>query len=125
MLVIPLVFNNSIFYSNVYFVAGYGASCDAHHITAPDPEGLGLKRAILACLKDAQLTPEQVQYVNAHGTSTSKNDKGETLAYKATFGDHAYKLKISSIKVLMMYNVQLSCSLSIMFFLFVLEVPIH
>jgi 3-oxoacyl-[acyl-carrier-protein] synthase II len=78
---------------------GYGASCDAHHITSPDPEGQGLKRAMLACLRDAHLQPEDVQYINAHGTSTRKNDLFETIAYKSTFGDHARKLKISSIKV--------------------------
>lgn len=81
------------------WLIGYGASCDAYHITSPDPEGQGLKRAILACLKDAQLRPEEVQYVNAHGTSTKKNDHFETVAYKSTFGAHAHKLRISSIKV--------------------------
>jgi 3-oxoacyl-[acyl-carrier-protein] synthase II len=79
-------------------LAGYGASCDAYHITSPDPEGDGLHRATLACLKDAQLRTDEVEYINAHGTSTKKNDQFETVAYKRSFGDHAYKLKISSIK---------------------------
>eukprot|EP01034_Spumella_vulgaris_P037937 gene37937-46811_t len=79
-------------------LAGYGASCDAHHITSPDPQGQGLKRAILECLKDSNIRPEEVQYINAHGTSTKKNDLFETIAFKSTFGDHARKLHISSIK---------------------------
>ena len=79
-------------------LAGYGASCDAYHITSPDPNGDGLRRAMLACLKDGSIGLEEVQYINAHGTSTRKNDHFETIAYKETFGDHARKLKISSIK---------------------------
>lgn len=79
-------------------LAGYGASCDAYHITSPDPEGQGLKRAILACLEDASIRPDEVQYVNAHGTSTKKNDLFETIAYKHAFGEHAKQLRISSIK---------------------------
>ena len=82
-------------------LAGYGASCDAYHITSPDPEGDGLKRALLYALKDAGgLRPEQVDYVNAHGTSTKKNDQFETIAFKHVFGEHATsnKLMISSIK---------------------------
>ncbi len=82
-----------------WIVIGYGASCDAHHITSPDPEGQGLKRAILACLKDSNLRPDEVQYINAHGTSTKKNDLFETIAFRSTFGDHADRLRISSIKV--------------------------
>jgi 3-oxoacyl-(acyl-carrier-protein) synthase len=79
-------------------LAGYGASCDAYHITSPDPEGDGLRRALLASLNDGGLRPEEVDYINAHGTSTKKNDLFETIAFKATFGDHAQKLAISSIK---------------------------
>lgn len=79
-------------------LAGYGASCDAYHITSPAPEGEGLQRAILDCLKDAGMKPEEVEYVNAHGTSTKKNDMFETMAYKGAFGEHAKSLKISSIK---------------------------
>jgi 3-oxoacyl-[acyl-carrier-protein] synthase II len=88
-------------------LAGYGASCDAYHITSPDPEGDGLRRAILAALKEGQVGLEEVQYVNAHGTSTQKNDEFETVAYKAVFGDHAKKLKISSIKVGIMHACHL------------------
>ncbi|MDR2808038.1 MAG: beta-ketoacyl-ACP synthase II [Spirochaetaceae bacterium] len=78
--------------------AGYGASSDAYHITAPDPSGEGGGRAISLALEDAQLKPEDVQYYNAHGTSTQINDPTETRMIKIAFGDHAYKLKISSIK---------------------------
>jgi 3-oxoacyl-[acyl-carrier-protein] synthase II len=66
--------------------AGYGASCDAYHITSPDPQGDGLRRAILACLKDGDIKLDEVEYINAHGTSTKKNDQFETIAYKQTFG---------------------------------------
>lgn len=79
-------------------LAGYGASCDAYHITAPDPDGQGVKRAIEMCLADGGIQPTDVGYINAHGTSTKKNDYFETVAYKEAFGEHARKLKISSIK---------------------------
>ncbi len=78
--------------------AGYGASGDAYHLTAPDPEASGAIRAIKLALKDAGLAPEDVDYVNAHGTSTPLNDPMETKAVKAVFGEHAYKLKMSSTK---------------------------
>ena len=78
--------------------AGYGASADAYHITAPDPSGEGGGRAIRLALADAGLRPEDVQYYNAHGTSTEINDPTETKMIKTAFGSHAYKLKISSIK---------------------------
>ncbi|HBF33342.1 TPA: beta-ketoacyl-[acyl-carrier-protein] synthase II [Candidatus Sumerlaeota bacterium] len=70
-------------------LAGYGASCDAHHITAPAPDGNGGARAMQAALRCAGLNPEDVDYVNAHGTSTPMNDKLETMAIKTVFGDHA------------------------------------
>jgi 3-oxoacyl-[acyl-carrier-protein] synthase II len=79
-------------------LAGYGASGDAYHLTAPDPEASGAIRAITLALKDAGVTPDEVDYVNAHGTSTSLNDSMETKAVKAVFGKHAYELKMSSTK---------------------------
>ena len=79
-------------------LAGYGVSGDAYHLTAPDPEASGAIRAIKQVLKDASLAAEDVDYVNAHGTSTPLNDPMETKAVKAVFGEHAYKLKMSSTK---------------------------
>lgn len=78
--------------------AGYGASADAYHITAPDPSGDGGAAAITAALADAGLAPEQVQYYNAHGTSTEINDPTETKMIKTAFGEHAYRMKVSSTK---------------------------
>ncbi|MDR1362582.1 MAG: beta-ketoacyl-ACP synthase II [Spirochaetaceae bacterium] len=78
--------------------AGYGGSADAYHITSPDPSGESGGRAIKLALADAGLKPEDVQYYNAHGTSTRINDVVETKMIKSAFGDHAYKLKISSTK---------------------------
>ncbi len=79
-------------------ITGYGMSCDAYHITAPDPEGEGATRAIREALRDARIAPEEVDYVNAHGTSTKLNDKIETLAIKKALGTHAKKVMISSTK---------------------------
>lgn len=79
-------------------IVGYGSSCDAHHITAPIDDGSGGAKAMLNALKDANIEPEMIDYINAHGTSTSLNDKTETCAVKAAFKDHAYKLAISSTK---------------------------
>jgi 3-oxoacyl-[acyl-carrier-protein] synthase II len=79
-------------------VAGYGASADAYHITAPEPEGLGAIQATQACLADAGEAPEAVDYINAHGTSTSLNDAAETKAIKKVLGDHAYRVAVSSTK---------------------------
>jgi len=77
---------------------GYGATGDAHHITAPAPDGAGAAEAMRIALRAAELTPEQVDYINAHGTSTQLNDAAEAVAIKAVFGEYAYKLAISSSK---------------------------
>ena len=79
-------------------LVGYGATGDAHHVTCPHPEGDGAARAITMALRHAGLNPEDVDYVNAHGTSTELNDKYETLALKKAFGSYAYKLAVSSTK---------------------------
>jgi 3-oxoacyl-[acyl-carrier-protein] synthase II len=79
-------------------LAGYAATCDAFHITQPDPEAKGLSLAMKRALASATLAPEQIDYINAHGTSTPYNDKFETLAIKKVFGDHARKLAVSSTK---------------------------
>jgi len=78
--------------------AGYGASSDAYHITSPNPDGSGGALAISRAIEDAGVKPSDVQYYNAHGTSTPINDPAETLMIKRAFGDHAYKMKISSTK---------------------------
>ncbi len=79
-------------------VVGYGATGDAYHITSPAPGGEGGARALTMALKNAGLNPEDVDYINAHGTSTSLNDKFETAAIKTAFGEYAYKLAMSSTK---------------------------
>ncbi len=79
-------------------LAGYGMSSDAHHLTAPAPEGEGACRAMQQAMKDAGLSPEEIDYINAHGTSTDLNDKFETMAIKNAFGEHAQRLVVSSNK---------------------------
>ncbi len=79
-------------------MAGYGATCDANHITAPHPQALGAIRAMKLAVADAGLKLEDIDYINAHGTSTPLNDPIETMAVKKAFGDHASKLKMSSTK---------------------------
>jgi 3-oxoacyl-[acyl-carrier-protein] synthase II len=79
-------------------VTGYGANADAHHITAPAPEGEGAKRCMQLALKDAGLAPADIDYINAHGTSTKMNDVSETLAIKRVFGEHARRLMVSATK---------------------------
>jgi 3-oxoacyl-[acyl-carrier-protein] synthase II len=79
-------------------VIGYGSTSDAYHLTQPAPEGEGASRAMSAAIIDAGILPSEVEYINAHGTSTPLNDKFETMAIKKVFGDHAFNLSISSTK---------------------------
>lgn len=79
-------------------LVGYGSTCDASHITAPDPRGEGAARAIRKALSHAKWLPEDVDYINAHGTSTQLNDKMESIAIRAVFGDHTDKLYVNSTK---------------------------
>jgi 3-oxoacyl-[acyl-carrier-protein] synthase II len=79
-------------------VVGYGMSADAYHMTAPDPEGRGVINCMRMALRDAGVTPAEIDYINAHGTSTPYNDKHETMAIKQVFGGHAQKLAVSSTK---------------------------
>jgi 3-oxoacyl-[acyl-carrier-protein] synthase II len=79
-------------------IVGYAMTSDAFHITAPDETGSGPRRVMQKAMKDAGITPEQIQYINAHGTSTPYNDKFETMAIKQAFGEHAYNIPVSSTK---------------------------
>ncbi len=79
-------------------IVGYGCTCDAHHITAPHPEGIGGIKSMQFAIEDAGIRPEDIGYINAHGTSTPLNDVGETKVIKQVFGEHAYKLAVSSTK---------------------------
>ncbi len=79
-------------------VIGYGTTCDAHHITAPSPGGIGGSKAIAEALQDGSIDSQEVDYINAHGTSTSANDKNETSAIKTALGDRAKQIPISSTK---------------------------
>lgn len=85
--------------ANIYAeIVGGGASCDASHIVAPHETGDGASRAIKEALRDSELQPNEIDYINVHGTSTPLNDERETMAIKTVFGDHAYKLAVSSTK---------------------------
>ena len=77
-------------------VIGYGMSGDAHHMTDPDPDGAA--RCMVKAIKDAGIDPEEIDYINAHGTSTPVGDRSETTAIKKAFGEHAYKVAVSSTK---------------------------
>ncbi|MGL5032606.1 MAG: beta-ketoacyl-[acyl-carrier-protein] synthase II, partial [Microcystaceae cyanobacterium] len=79
-------------------IVGYAMTCDAYHITSPVPDGRGATRAIALALKDAELAPEAISYINAHGTSTAANDVTETRAIKQAIGEQAYKIPVSSTK---------------------------
>jgi 3-oxoacyl-(acyl-carrier-protein) synthase len=79
-------------------IAGFACNADAHHITAPSPGGEGAARCMKLALKDARLNPEDLDYINAHGTSTSANDRAESQGMRAAFGDYADKLWVSSTK---------------------------
>ncbi|MDD5097741.1 MAG: beta-ketoacyl-ACP synthase II, partial [Candidatus Omnitrophica bacterium] len=79
-------------------IVGFGMTCDAYHITAPDPDGRGAAQAMIVAMKDAQMNPSGIEYINAHGTSTKLNDKIETLSMKKAFGDSIKKVMVSSIK---------------------------
>lgn len=79
-------------------ILGYGASCDAYHMTSPDPEGRGAAHAMKLALNDADIKSSDISYINAHGTSTDYNDKFETLAIKSIFGERAFEIPVSSTK---------------------------
>ncbi len=82
-------------------VVGYGATCDAYHITLPAEDGSGAAKSMLTAIADAGITPEQIDYINAHGTSTPANDRFETMAIKTAMGDHAKTVSVSSTKSMM------------------------
>lgn len=79
-------------------ILGHGATCDAYHITSPEPTGDGLARCLRRAIKDSGIEPEAIDYINAHGTSTPYNDRTETIAIKSVLGEHAHRVKISSTK---------------------------
>jgi 3-oxoacyl-[acyl-carrier-protein] synthase II len=101
-------------------LAGYGCTADSYHITAPEPEGTEQARAIRIALADAGVSPDQVDHVNAHGTSTGLNDKIETIAIKKVLGDHAYQIPVSSNKSMIGHSLgaagaleAIACALSV------------
>ncbi|HPZ07390.1 MAG TPA: beta-ketoacyl-ACP synthase II [Candidatus Eremiobacteraeota bacterium] len=98
--------------ANIYGeIIGFGMNADGHHITAPDPEGAGIQKAMRLALKDAGIKAENVDYINAHGTSTPYNDRIETYAIKKVFGDYAYKLAVSSNKSMLGHTLGASGAL--------------
>ncbi|MFN6051495.1 MAG: beta-ketoacyl-[acyl-carrier-protein] synthase family protein, partial [Planctomycetia bacterium] len=107
--------------ANIYAeLLGCGSTADSYHITAPHPEGAGASKAMQLALEDAKINPEQVDYVNAHGTSTPLGDEAETKAIKLVFGNHAKKLMVSSTKSMIGHTLGASggieliaCALSI------------
>lgn len=96
-------------------VVGFGTSCDAGHITSPDEEGVGAAAAMKMALENAGLKPEDIDYINAHGTSTPLGDKAETKAVKTIFGDHAYKVSISSTKSQLGHSLGASGGIELVF----------
>lgn len=79
-------------------ICGYGSTCDAHHETSPDPEGVGGAKAMEFAVKEAGIDPGEVNYINAHGTGTHMNDATETKSIKLTFGEHAKNIAVNSTK---------------------------
>ena len=96
-------------------VIGFGTTCDAGHITSPDPTGAGAARAMSLALKSANIAPDEVDYINAHGTSTPLGDIAETIAMKNVFGDHAYKVSVSSTKSQIGHSLGASGGLELIF----------
>ncbi|HEX2939323.1 MAG TPA: beta-ketoacyl-[acyl-carrier-protein] synthase family protein, partial [Ruminiclostridium sp.] len=92
-------------------IKGYGYYSDAYRATDPDPEAVGSSRTIKACLKMAGLNPEDIDYINGHGTSTKMNDKTETIAIKNVFGDYAYKVPVSSTKSMIGHSIMAAAAL--------------
>jgi len=102
-------------------VAGYGSSSDAHHMTNPSPGGVGAAQAMRAALRDAHLNANQIQYINAHGTSTPAGDGQETAAIRLVFGDHAKKLWVSSTKSMMGHSLGAAGAIESAFSILALE----
>lgn len=102
-------------------ISGFGMTCDAYHMTKPEPSGKQAIRALEQALKDAGIKPEDIDYINAHGTSTPLNDKNETFVVKKVFGDYAYKLPISSIKSMIGHLIGAAGSVELIGGLMVLE----
>ncbi|MBK8136350.1 MAG: beta-ketoacyl-ACP synthase II [Anaerolineae bacterium] len=102
-------------------LVGYGSTSDAYHITAPHPEGNGAARALRMALDDARLTPQDVDYINAHGTATSLNDAMETKAVKTVFGEHAYHVPMSSTKSMTGHGMGMTAAIEAAFSVFAIR----